>query len=141
MRKYLHMIKPLDVIIVVALMLLSFLPYVLFARHEAASNAQRGGQPRVLTAVVSHDGKEVYRIRLTGHTGTSKFRYSDGHDYNEIVTTGSRIAITDANCSDQVCVRKGQISQPGETIVCLPHKLLIEIKSSTGEQTGGMVTQ
>ncbi|WP_225048194.1 NusG domain II-containing protein [Lacticaseibacillus kribbianus] len=135
------MIKPFDVIIVVALMLLSFLPYVLFARHEASLSAQRGDSARVLTAVVSHDGQEVYRIRLTGHTGTSKFRYTDGTHYNEIVTTGAKIAITEANCSDQVCVRKGAIAKPGETIVCLPHKLLIEIKSNTGEQTGGMVTQ
>ncbi|WP_179395866.1 NusG domain II-containing protein [Lacticaseibacillus absianus] len=142
MRRYLHMIRPFDVIIVVVLMALSFLPVVLFARAEAAQQAQSPAHStRVLTAVVTHDGEEVYRIKLTGHQGTTRFRYNDGGDYNEIVTTGAQIQITEADCSDQVCVRRGKISKPGETIVCLPHKLLIEIHSSKGEQTGGMVTE
>ncbi|WP_125705164.1 NusG domain II-containing protein [Lacticaseibacillus daqingensis] len=139
MSRYLKMIRPFDVIIVVALMILSFLPYVLFARAEARANAT--AETRVLTAVVTHDGQEVYRIKLTGHHGTTTFRYNDGHDENMIVTTGSKIAITEANCGDQVCVRKGQIDKPGDTIVCLPHKLLIEIKSSKGDTTGGMVAE
>lgn len=135
--KYLKMIRPFDVIIVVALLLASFIPYVVFARHEASANAA------VLTAVVTHDGHEVYRIRLTGHTGTTKWRYQDGDHWNEVVTTGHRIAITEANCADQVCVRKGAISRPGDTIVCLPHKLLIEVKSShgTSTNTGGVVNE
>ncbi|MFD1429041.1 NusG domain II-containing protein [Lacticaseibacillus mingshuiensis] len=142
-RKYLHMIRPFDVIIVVALMLAAFIPYVVFARQQAQEKATRT-EPAVYTAVVTHDGKEVYRLKLTGHKGTTRFRYNDGDEWNEIVATGSKIAIKEANCKDQVCVREGQISRPGQTIVCLPHKLLIEIKSTTassGNNTGGMVTE
>ncbi len=142
MKRYLKMIRPFDYIIVLALLAASFIPYVVFAQTEAHKNAAT--PQTVYTAVVTHDGKEVYRIRLTGHHGTTRFRYSDGHDYNEIITTGQQIEIKEANCADQVCVRKGKIAKPGQTIVCLPHKLLVSIKSSghsSGNNTGGLVSE
>ncbi|MCI1986526.1 MAG: NusG domain II-containing protein [Lactobacillus sp.] len=142
MHRYFKMIRPFDYIIVIGLLAASFIPYALFAHAEAVKNA---ATPKtVYTAVVTHNGQEVYRIRLTGHHGTTKFRYQAGHDWNEIVTTGNQIQISEADCPDQVCVRKGKIAKPGQTIVCLPHKLLIEIKSSghsSGNNTGGMVTE
>ncbi|MFD1486199.1 NusG domain II-containing protein [Lacticaseibacillus baoqingensis] len=142
MHRYFKMIRPFDYIIVIALLAASFIPYAFFAHAQARTNAT---SPRtVYTAVVTHDGQTVYHIRLTGHRGTTKFRYHDGHDWNEIVTTDDHIQIASADCPDQVCVRKGQIAKPGQTIVCLPHKLLIEIKSSgrsAGNNTGGMVTE
>ena len=118
-NKYLKMIRPWDVIIVLALMLASFIPYVVFARQQAKAQAA----DQVLTAVVTHDGKEVYHIQLTGHHGVSKFRFKNGNEYNEVVATNEQIEISDA--------------------VCLPHKLLVEIKSSKAANTGagGMVTE
>ncbi|WP_407891828.1 NusG domain II-containing protein [Lacticaseibacillus sp. N501-2] len=144
MKHYLHMIKPFDYIIVILLLVASFIPYVVFAHQEATQQATRSASQPVYTAVVTHNGKEVYRLKLTGHKGTTTWRYNDGHDWNTIVATGNQIQIKDANCQDQVCVRKGKISKPGQTIVCLPHKLLVEIKStghSSGNNTGGMVTE
>lgn len=130
-NKYLKMIRPGDIIIIVLLLAASFIPYLVFARQQAKAQGPSAGT-RVLTAYVTHDGKQVYKIRLTGHRGTSRYHYQAGSEYNDIVTTGDQIQIIDANCPDQVCVKKGRISKPGQTIVCLPHKLLVEIKSSTG---------
>lgn len=140
-NKYLKMIRPGDIIIIVLLLAASFIPYVVFARQQAEQAQTTPGTDRVLTAYVSHNGKQVYKLRLTGHHGTTRFRFQNGNDYNEIVATGDQIEIQDANCPDQICVKKGKISKPGQTIVCLPHKLLVEIKSSTGDSGGGMVTE
>ena len=47
----------------------------------------------------------------------------------------------DADCNDLVCVRSfGAISKPGETILCLPHKLIVEVRSTDGINDGGMVS-
>ena len=35
----------------------------------------------------------------------------------------------EANCPDKLCIHQGKISKNGETIVCLPHGLIVEIKS------------
>ena len=36
----------------------------------------------------------------------------------------------DADCPDQTCVKKHSIKYEGETIVCLPHKVVISIDNS-----------
>lgn len=36
--------------------------------------------------------------------------------------------IIDADCPDKVCVDDGFISEPGEMLVCLPNKVVVEIK-------------
>ena len=140
-KRYLKMILPFYWIIVGGLFIAAFIPYLIFGIHENQQQATASQQ--VLTAVVTHDGHEVYRKRLTGHTGTSHFTYRDKDgDWNKIEVKGAGIAITEANCQDQVCVRRGRITKPGQTIVCLPHKLLIAIKSNKGDSnTGGMVTE
>lgn len=122
----------------------SFLPIAIFTINQKyTQTAKPTTAKQVRTAVISHDGKKVYTQRLTGHRGTSQYIYkSQNGNYNKVKIKGDKVAIIDANCQDQICVRRGWISQPGQTIVCLPHKLLIEIKVNHGSQTqGGMVTE
>jgi hypothetical protein len=51
------------------------------------------------------------------------FDTADG-GYNIVTVKGGKIAVTEANCPDQYCVRQG-FCNSGEQIVCLPHKLVI----------------
>lgn len=53
--------------------------------------------------------------------------------YNLMTITSSGVSIKEANCPDQICVNWGSIKRPGQTIVCLPHKVVISI---TGDQEG-----
>ena len=46
-----------------------------------------------------------------------------------------------ADCPDQICRNHAAISQTGETIVCLPHKAVIEITSETGTTELDGITQ
>lgn len=41
------------------------------------------------------------------------------------------VNMLDANCPDKLCVKHKKIHYNHETIVCLPHKLLIEVVGST----------
>ena len=34
-----------------------------------------------------------------------------------------------SDCPDQICVKQGKIKKQGESIICLPHKLVIRIAS------------
>jgi hypothetical protein len=34
----------------------------------------------------------------------------------------------DSDCPDKICIMQGRISKPGEIIVCLPNRLIIEVK-------------
>lgn len=126
------LLRPWDGIIVVIFILLSFAPVLVFSLNRASSPTQE--------AVLSVDGKEIKTFDLSDNSQAYTYRYEDKDgDYNLIEVKGNRIRIKEADCGDQICVRRGWIDQSGETIVCLPHKLLIEVKSSDGGEPGSVI--
>ena len=52
----------------------------------------------------------------------------EGEDFvSTLVIKDGQAEMTQADCPDQICVDHRPISHDGETIVCLPHKLVVEI--------------
>jgi hypothetical protein len=47
--------------------------------------------------------------------------------FNKVVVMGGEAWVSDADCPDKVCVYHSRISKSGEQIVCLPHKVVLEI--------------
>lgn len=120
------MIKKWDIIVIASLILLSFLPQLIFGvilgKHYDETYAE-----------IMIDGSLYKKIPLSAHGGTDEFVIDTKNGTNTVRVVDQTIQVMDADCKDQICVRQGAISKPGETIVCLPHKLLIEIKSYTKE--------
>ena len=55
------------------------------------------------------------------------------YDYYNVVTIkGGEVSVTEASCKNQVCVKHGSISHTGETIVCLPNRLVVRIVDPEG---------
>lgn len=53
--------------------------------------------------------------------------------YNIIEISQGSVRVIEADCSNQDCVRQGRIAKSGESIICLPHQLVIRIKGVTQE--------
>lgn len=80
------------------------------------------------------DGAEVLVI-INGET---KYTYSLNEDLQKVISQDGKqntLVICDgfayiesASCPDKICVSHRKISKAGETIVCLPNKLVIEIE-------------
>ena len=47
---------------------------------------------------------------------------------NTFVIRGNQVEMTKADCPDQYCVKHHPISKNGESIICLPNKVVITIK-------------
>ena len=116
------MLKKADIVLIVLLFVLSLLPLVKFGQPEPACYAE-----------IRQAGKVIERIQLTGHTGVTELTLpyeTDGQEkHNHIRIENEHISVTDADCPDKICIQTGTISAPGEIIACLPHQLIIEIKS------------
>lgn len=126
MKNFLKQMKYGDIIILVFLVLLSFLPVTIFAIQEGNTEVDS------YTAVISSNGEAVHEIVLTDDDETETFEYTNSNGQtNIVVREGTSIHMHDADCADQLCVRQGEISTPGETIVCLPHTFLVEITSDS----------
>lgn len=51
--------------------------------------------------------------------------------YNLLAVSGGRVWMEAADCRDQICVNHRPITGGGENIICLPHKLVVEMTGGT----------
>ena len=51
--------------------------------------------------------------------------------YNRICINNNEVFMEDADCSDKLCVRQRHIKYDGESIVCLPHGLIITVTADS----------
>ncbi len=47
---------------------------------------------------------------------------------NTVEISGGEVRVTGADCKNQICVNHAPISKKGETIVCLPNRVIAEIR-------------
>ena len=113
-----------DLLLILALLLLSLLPLALWPGQEADA----------VYAEITVDGVLRHRVALSGHHGTEEFSVETPAGRNIIRVEEDRISIIDADCPDKLCMRVGSIQRPGETVACLPHKLLIEVKGRADKE-------
>ena len=106
-------------------MILTGVCLVFFSLAGLAMYAARPGGSHV---TVWADGTQrgVYpldreqEIAIETQSGTNILRIQDGS-----------AKITQADCPDRLCVRQKEISKKGQSIICLPHKIVVEV---TGEE-------
>ena len=115
MKKYKKDIIILSVLLVIAITAYLFF-YMVNQKDAGYVNIYR--QDRLIeTYPVSKDGE--YKIKTDD-------------DFNQIVIKKGIVSMKDANCPDQLCVKQGRISKSGESIICLPHKIVVTISSKEG---------
>ena len=56
----------------------------------------------------------------------------EDYGYNLVMIEDGTVRITDADCPDQLCMKQRSISKNGESIICLPHKLVLQICAKEG---------
>lgn len=90
----------------------------------------RGMDSSTRHVVITQNQEVLYNIKIDD-TYADVLHIDDGDKHNEIRFKNGEVWIESANCQNQVCVFERPISKVGEVIVCLPHKLIVEIKGST----------
>lgn len=129
MKKLIKMMKTGDIIIIGLLVILSFLPLAYFSSQKESKDANT--EP-VDYLVVSVDGEELHRMELKDDYIRESYQYeSEEGQINLIERDGKKAYMAHANCPDSLCVKQGEISEVGETIVCLPHRVLLEVVSES----------
>ena len=76
--------------------------------------------------MVTVDGEEVLRKPLAMEN-----RYEIAQDdgsLNVIRVEDGAVFMEEANCRDGLCIRQGKMRNGAKTIVCLPHKVVVQLK-------------
>ena len=123
---------------------------VLLALGLAFFRWRGGDSSEALTAVVSVDGAEVDRFPpedLLEHPRTytnngCTLTVAPGIDYegparNALPPSGeSGLCVAASDCPTQDCVHTGIIARSGQSIVCLPARIIIRLEGGTADPDG-----
>jgi hypothetical protein len=110
-----------DIILIAALLLLALAAWGVLRLTRKA-----GGE-----AIVTVDGRLAATIPLSVE---AKLPIGTGQGFlNVVEVSGGRVRVVEADCPDRLCVRQGWIRYDGESIVCLPHKLVVTVRSTEGD--------
>lgn len=89
-------------------------------------------KPIRTTANIYVDGCLVKSIDLSQVNEGYSFDISSQGGKNTVLVEHGKICITDADCPDKVCVKTGW-ARSGMPVVCLPHKVVIELTAISEE--------
>lgn len=103
--------------IVVILTLLS----LVFIKRQAFSDENRFISIQV-------NGEQVKKIIFDKTIIGKKIAIESKYGYNLIEIGDEKVRVIEANCPDEIDVKQGFISKIGESIICLPNRMVVEIK-------------
>ncbi|MBO7689999.1 MAG: NusG domain II-containing protein [Clostridia bacterium] len=111
--------KKKDLIIAAVVLLLAGILALAFR----FSGGEAAGSVRVKV-----DGKVVGTYFLSEE---QRIPFDTKYGHNLLVIEDGEAYMAESDCPDHYCEEQGRISKTGETIVCLPHRLVAEAASGT----------
>lgn len=115
-----------DIILAVAIVLMATVGLLLFVLTKEEGS----------TVAVKIDGVVTDTYPLSENIEVSIKTGENDENINVLTIEDGKASISEADCPDKICVETRAVSFVGETIVCLPHKLVIEI---TNEKTDDQI--
>ncbi len=83
---------------------------------------QKGGRKLIITV----DG-ELYKEIVLAEDTNMQFTIQTPYGYNDVVISDGVVNVVSADCRNQVCVETKPAGRVNDKIICLPHKVIIEI--------------
>lgn len=116
-----------DIILLIAVILAALAAFGSYQllHHENGDMVQISIDSEV-TKTFSLNSDTTYTIK-TKDGGSNILQIKDGY-----------ASIQEADCPDKLCVHQKKISKQGETLVCLPHKVVVSIISSQTPELDGV---
>ena len=109
-----------DALVALAVLLLAF---ALGARYWPA-RAEAG----TLTVVVTANGAPLDRFPL----GEAEREYTNNGYTLRVIATAKGVRVADSDCPTHDCVRTGTVSRAGQSIVCLPARVIVTLEGAGG---------
>ena len=77
------------------------------------------------------DGELIREVDLDRVAAQERYTVRTDRGENVILLEPGRICVESADCPDQICVKAGWLADSAAPIVCLPHRLVIELGGET----------
>lgn len=86
--------------------------------------------------IIKVDG-QVYKELPLDEDTTFKIE-GPGSSYNTLLIQDGYVDMIDASCPDKLCVEQHKIHKSGESIICLPNRVVIEMDSKVESDLDGI---
>lgn len=106
--------KKADIFLLLALLMLGGAS-IFVLRHP-------GNAAEAVTLTVDGEIYGVYSLRLD-----REVRVDSEYGHNTVVIRGGTVFVIDSDCPGGDCTHFSPISRPGQSILCLPHRLCVAI--------------
>ncbi len=113
------MITRWDKVVIVSVLVFAAMVYLMFA------SVLWNGQPELVEIFV--DGERYASYSFAEISGTKSVEIDTEHGNNVLEITNKGARMTDSSCPDKVDVLCGEISKPGQMIVCIPNRVSVKI--------------
>ena len=84
------------------------------------------------TLIVEQDSKVIHTLPLDEDI---EIKVDYNNHYNIIQIKDGKAMVSKADCRDQICTYMAPISDEGESIICLPNRLYLEVASTDDPTT------
>lgn len=118
-------IKKGDIIILAAVLCISAVIFCALFFFSSKGQTVRIEVDSITVAVLPLDEDTVYDVEIN-----SKIT-------NTVEIKDEKVSVLSADCPDKICVNHRKISKSGESIICLPNKVVISIEGESGEEVDG----
>ena len=109
-----RLVSRADLILLAVVLLLAGAALVFYETHK-----EQGKLVRIQV------GSETVEVLPLGKDRTYEVKTGEGS--NTVVIKSGTVSVESADCPDKICVRHKPVDSVGETIICLPHKLVVEV--------------
>lgn len=116
--------KKLDFVLIIFLILFSFI-FILKDRFFASNSNDK-------YIAISVDGKDYKNLEFKEETYTYPLKTKYG--FNKIEIAKDYVRVLEADCPNKLDVLQGKIHLIHQSIVCIPNRMIIEIKSKTDQK-------
>ena len=111
-----------DYVIIVFVLALSLTLIVCFSDNQ--SGAQQ--------CVIEVDGKEYARFDMTLLTEEKVIDIDSQYGRNVVVIDRGGVSVTESSCPDGSEVKSGRITKPGQSLICLPNRVVVRLEGNSG---------
>ena len=92
------------------------------------------------TVVVTIDGEHYATYSLNENMTVPIHTGQDGGQINVLIIRDGQAYVQEASCPDGICAAHKPIHREGESIVCLPHRVVITVRSTSEQDAPDIVT-
>ena len=112
-----------DVILIVSLIVISLVMFVF-----SFSGSEK------LIAEIYVDGEKAHSIALSEVTES----YTVNENYCQLLIEKDGVSFVLSDCGDKLCIKRGKLKNQGDTMACVPEKVVVILKADGKEKIDGV---